>query len=440
MRRPDRGTGIRGDDTFRTRQSEASYVPLHSVSRTVTSPIKLPARFATRVVAVDQVCGEDIAAWSALEARAIEPNAFLSPHFIIPAARHLTPDETPLIAFVERIALGGRELVGAGVFTEAAATYRTPVRRLVGYRSRYSLLSGLLLDRAHAAQALQALLQCIRTSLPHCKAVELPLVRGDGPLFDPAGIAVNASTHVPKIAKLHPRAILVVATCKEQLADRRMAARVRDIDRRQRRLRERGDVAWHWHRDARAATDAAESFLSLEHMGWKGDEGSSLRSRSRDEAFFREAVAGFASEGRALFSEVALDGTPIASMCNFISGNVGFGFKIGWNPAFRSFSPALINELEFMRHAPTAFSEIEYFDSGASATSFINELWPARRHMVTIYIPTCWVGASSIALADWAALLKAYARRSITSIATIRERDLTKRQLPGRLNSHAAEV
>ena len=301
------------------------------------------------------------------KSRAIEPNAFLSPHFVIPAARHLTPDQTPLALFVERTTPSGRELIGVGVFTEAAATYRTPVRRLVGYRSRYSLLSGLLLDREHAVQALQALLQFVRTSLPHCKAIELPLVRGDGPLFDPAGIAADASTHAPRIGKLDPRAVLVMADCAAHLGEKTLAARIRDIDRRLRRLRERGHVAWRWHREAGATAQAVESFLSLEHMGWKGDEGSSLRSRPDDEAFFRAAVSGFASEGRALFIEVTFDGVPIASMCNFIAGNVGFGFKIGWNPAFRSFSPALINELELIRQGPTSFGDIEYFDSGASA-------------------------------------------------------------------------
>jgi hypothetical protein len=233
---------------------------------------------------------------------------------------------------------------------------------------------------------------------------------------------------------------LVVANCSEQLRDKALAARIRDIGRRLRRLRERGAVAWRWHRGARIPAETVEAFLSLEHMGWKGEEGSSLRSRPEDEAFFREAISGFASEGRALFTEVTFDGVPIASICSFIAGNIGFGFKIGWDPAFRSSSPALINELEFMRHAPTDFGDIEYFDSGASSTSFINELWLARRHVATMFIPTGWVGASSIAIADWAALLKGYVRSPSKSIAAIRAFDMTKANMPRRLNSHEAEA
>jgi hypothetical protein len=175
-------------------------------------------------------------------------------------------------------------------------------------------------------------------------------------------------------------------------------------------------------------------------MGWKGDEGSSLRSRPDDEAFFRAAVSGFASEGRALFIEVTFDGVPIASMCNFIAGNVGFGFKIGWNPAFRSYSPALINELELIRQGPTNFTDIEYFDSGASATSFINELWLARHRMAKICIPTGWVGASSIAAAEWAARLKRRGRSIGKSFAAVRVLDSMRVNMRGSLKSHAVET
>jgi len=402
------------------------------MSRAVLSPIKRSARFSTRVVAADHICNEDVAAWAALESHAIEPNAFLSPYFVIPAARHLTPNQPPLVFFVERMAAGevGCELVGVGVFTESAATKHTPVRRLVGYRSRHSFLSGLLLDREHAVQALEAMLAFIRKSLPHCKAIELPLALSDGLLAGPGGTAVQASMHAPRIAKVEPRAILVVADCAGNLRDKTLAARIRDIDRRQRRLRERGEVAWRWHREARIPAKAVEAFLSLEHMGWKGDKGSSLRSRPEDEAFFREAVNWFASEGRTLFIEVTFDGVPIASLCNFISGNVGFGFKIGWDPAFRAASPALINELELMRHAPTDFGDIDYFDSGASATSFINELWPARRRVATISIPTGWVGAYALAFTDWSARLKGFARSPSKLIATVRVPGPTKVNMP----------
>jgi CelD/BcsL family acetyltransferase involved in cellulose biosynthesis len=209
-----------------------------------------------------------------------------------------------------------------------------------------------------------------------------------------------------------PRAILRPADCEAQLRDKALARRIRDLDRRKRRLSQQGTLDWRLHRADGIAAESIETFLALENMGWKGDARTSLRSRPEDEAFFREMVAAFASQRRVMFAELTLDDQPIASICNLVSGNVGFCFKIGWNPAFRSTSPALINELEFMRSAATRFGDIDYFDSGASEESFINGLWLARRDLATLLVPTGTIGAGTLRAAGWVGQLLRSARRS----------------------------
>lgn len=379
--------------------------------------MKQTVQLSTRMVAVDRVDANDVDAWAALESRAIEPNAFVSPHFVIPSARHLTPEQVPHVFFVERWVGTARELVGVAVFTEAGASRQIPVRRLVGYRSRHSFLSGLLLDRECPEEALDAMLRFIRKTLPRCRAVGMPLVWSDGPLAASGGLVSKASNFEPLLTQTAPRAILRPADCDAHLRDKALAGRIRDLDRRQRRLRQLGKLDWRCHRADGVPAESIEAFLALEHMGWKGEERSSLRSRPEDEAFFRDMVAAFASERRVVFAELTLDGVVIASICNLVSGNVGFGFKIGWNPAFRSTSPALINELEFMRNAAAQFGDIEYFDSGASATSFINELWLARRSVSTMIAPTGTIGASALRLAGWVGQLACWARSSGKSLA-----------------------
>lgn len=375
------------------------------------------AEFSTRMVAADSVCADDLAAWAALEARAIEPNAFLSPHFVIPSARHLTPEQVPHVVIVERQVGASRALVGVAVFTEQGATRQVPVRRLVGYRSRHSFLSGLLLDRACPEPALEAILSFARQTFPRCGAVNLEQVWSDGPLAAPDGLASKASNFKPLRTETTPRAILRPADCEAQLHDKALARRIRDLDRRQRRLSQLGHLEWRCHRADGIPAESIEAFLELENMGWKGDERSSLRSRPEDEAFFREMVAGFASQRRVVFAELTLNGVPIASICNLVSGKVGFCFKIGWNPEFRSTSPAMINELEFMRNAATSFGDIEFFDSGASAESFINDLWLARRDLSTILVPTGTIGAGTLHAASWVGQLKRWALRSGSGLA-----------------------
>jgi len=240
----------------------------------------------------------------------------------------------------------------------------------------------------------------------------MPQVWSDGPLAAPGGMASKAGNFKPLLTETTPRAILRPADCESHLHDKALARRIRDLDRRQRRLCQLGELDWRCHRTDGIPAESIEAFLALENMGWKGEERSSLRSRPEDEAFFHEMVAAFASERRVIFAELTLDGVPIASICNLVSGNVGFCFKIGWNPAFRSTSPALINELEFVRNAATCFGDIEYFDSCASAQSFINELWLARRDVSTMLVPTGTIGAGTLRAAGWVGQLMRWARRS----------------------------
>lgn len=363
-------------------------------------------RFSARVVAASDCDPIDIAAWAALEARAAEPNAYLSPYFVLPAARHLTPDRAPLVLFVERTTAHSRELVGVGIFNEAESAGLFPARKLVAYQSQHSFLGGLLLDRDCTAPALQTMLRFVGETMPHCQGIELPHVWADGPLSDLRSTAPQSFTFAPRARGAVARSILVPGECLAQLGGRALKSRVRDLNRRMRRLQERGTVGWRWHRDEGVPDEAVEAFLALEHMDWKGEEGSSLRSSPRGEAFFREVVAGFASARRALFTELTLDGAAIASTCNLISGNVGFGFKIGWNPDFRAMSPGWLNEIEFMRHAPTHFGDIAYFDSGASPSSFINDLWLTRRTLTTLSVPTRVLGACTLLVRDMAGRLK----------------------------------
>lgn len=360
------------------------------------------AQFVVRAIAADRIADRDVPPWVALESRAVEPNAYLSPYFVRAAARHVTPEHPPLVLFVERRAAGGSELLGAAVLTKAGPSLRFPACRLRGYQTPFNFVGGMLLDRECPAAILEALLAHVRKSMPRCGALELPFVWDDGPIMRLSCSLGRSAGYRARIAAPTTRSILVPAHAQEQLQSKPLAQRMRDLARRRRRLEERGAVGWRWYRHDGVPQSAIEDFLVLEHAGWKGSRGSSLRSRAAHEAFFREMVAGFAAEGRAIFTELTLDGEPIASATNFLSGNRGFGFKIGWNPAFRTYSPGVLNEVEFMRHAGTIIGDVDFMESGATANSFIDELWRERRTLSTLAIPLRLNGAiavGSIALA-----------------------------------------
>lgn len=348
---------------------------------------KSQVRFGVRVVAPSELCARDVEAWIGLESRAAEPNAYLSPHFVLPAARYLDPASQPMVFLTERVAAGQRDLVGVAVLQRSPATRQFPVPHLTAYRSRHSFLSGLLLDSEWLQEGLTALVDHARREPGH-KGIEVSQMWADGPLAQTIGRREAGSRNLHHDAEQGHRAVLRPADAGPKMLQAVLGKRMKDLDRRMRRLGERGEVGWRYHREGGIPESAVEAFLALEHAGWKGEQGSSLRSRQADECFFRNMVAGFGAEGRALFLELTLDGVAIASISNIISGDVGFGFKLGWNPEFKAYSPGLLNEVAFIREAPEAFADISYFDSGASADSFMDTLWPVRRPLATATLPT----------------------------------------------------
>ena len=234
-----------------------------------SGPIR-KAAFAIRVVAARQVSAADIENWAALEARALEPNAYLSPYFVLPATRYLTPKSETLVLFIERSSPMSCELVGVGVFDKSSPSLHFPVPRLVGYRSPHSFLGGLLLDRDCHDQALRALLQHMRAEMAWVQGLEFTDAWVDGSLVQAAANAARGGAFRSISRGAVPRAILRPANCPALLLDKALASRLRDLNRRRRRLEERGRVEWRWHRDDGVPDAAVEAFLTLEHMGWKG--------------------------------------------------------------------------------------------------------------------------------------------------------------------------
>jgi CelD/BcsL family acetyltransferase involved in cellulose biosynthesis len=224
--------------------------------------------------------------------------------------------------------------------------------------------------------------------------VELVDTWGDGPLSDLMKIATTGRGFTQHEWDVRSRAVLI-AHGGSYLPEKTMKARDKGVKRCLRKLEERGRVSWALHRHSQIAEAAVESFLDLEHRGWKGESRTSLRSNALDEAFFREVVAGFGAVGRALFTELKLDDQVIASTSNFVSGQAGFAFKTGWLPDLAKMSPGVLNEVELMRSfLQGPCSDLKLFDSGAAEGSYIEKLWSGRRPLVSNAIALSSMGRS----------------------------------------------
>jgi hypothetical protein len=275
--------------------------------------------------------------------------------------------------------------------------------RLTAYRSRHSYLSGILLDRDCADEALVALLRHIRKQRPFWHGVEFEALWGDGPTYS----LLTATCDRLRIGRQEwnhsTRAVLFSQRDRAQI-EAAIAAKERHLRRKLRRLQNQGQVACTLVGPCGSWAAASETFLSLEHQGWKANAGSSLRSTTGGESFFREVAAGFGREGRMVFAELRLDGKAIASSSNFASGRSGFAFKIGWQPELAKVSPGLQVELHLLREVISHQSllPIEFWDSGAQPGSYMEGLWPSRRTVVSLAIGTTWVGQHVLRLVQTA--------------------------------------
>ncbi len=368
--------------------------------------------FTVRAIDARSVPPDVVAAWSDLEARALEPNAYLSPHFILPSARHLDPGLPLFALLVERDGGGaGPQLVAVMVAQTVMGTRAFPVPHLVAYRSKHAFLTGILVDRDHAEAALNALFDHLGRRWWQWHGIEFDSAWGDGDTYELLRRIGKRRRMRIQVWNQATRAVLRPYIDRARIEEIE-AGETKNLRRRLKRLSEKGEVKWSIVARGGVPEASTEAFIDLENRGWKGDNKSSLRSSGAGEAFFREVVAGFGAHDRAVFVELLLDGKVVATSSNFISAEAGFAFKIGWLPELANLSPGRLAELGLLRQLYThdVLAKLQFWDSGATEGSYIETLWPGRRQLVTLGIGCSLVGASALAAVHAARAIKRQVR------------------------------
>jgi Acetyltransferase (GNAT) domain len=334
---------------------------------------------------------EELRSWLALEAQAVTANAYMSPHFVLPALRHLDPSGNAHIVLVDGGGTAGGQVIAAAAVRPMAATSQLPLPHNAIYQSRHSYLGIPLLHSRFASAAAHGLFDALSRSRKNSAGLLLPNVDPLSPFFAVLRRAWRERGLPVFAADERRRAILVPARSGDDAIREHLGKQLGGLERRKRRLADQGEVRYLIRRSD--VDDAViDSFLRLEHCGWKGKLGTSLRSNPGDEAFFREMAGAFAREGRALFTELRLNADTIASTSNFVSAGAGFAFKVGWDEAYRKYGVGVLSEVELARHAPADCADLAYVDSGSMPGSYVESLWPDRRILVTAFLPFSGVG------------------------------------------------
>jgi CelD/BcsL family acetyltransferase involved in cellulose biosynthesis len=368
--------------------------------------------FEARAMSISDVDERFIEQWLALEARSLEANAYLSPHFVLPVLRRLERSGHVSLIAVFASDGGDPRLVGLGVFRLTPGNRRFPLTHLSALGSIHSYLSGLLVDARLAELVLEAFFGFLTRPGVRWHGVAFTDWRAEGPLGQAMLRAAERAS-----ARWHKdygfqRATLIPGRLDGRSFETALGrCSGKSWRKKVQRMVDHGEVQWRFLSGQACDAAAVERFLVLEDRGWAREEGSSLKAAGHDD-LFRELCQGFSRDGRLFFTELLLGGEVIASTSNFISGGAGFAFKIGWNSAFASLRPGLLNEVLFLREARQLCPGLAYFDSGTGPGSYMEAFWDDRVALESGVFATSRLGR--VAARSWDGLR--WVRRSLRGL------------------------
>jgi CelD/BcsL family acetyltransferase involved in cellulose biosynthesis len=329
-------------------------------------------------------------AWTELEQHALAPSPFLSPDFVLPAARYLQHLQSPIFLSVEQ----GNALMALAICEEVSHSRRLPVRHLRSWQTPHTYCDGLLLRAGVTDSVLAAFWRFLSSGGHDWHGIEFPRCL-DGEPMDQWLDASAASAQVMCLrgtswsrASLRPREIDA-----GQILQSLSTKRAKSLKRGWRELEKRGQTRFEVQRDPQKIEHCADELMRLEHLGWKSGVGTSLASQECQSQFFRDVIRRANQRGSVFFSRILVGEETIASVANFRYGNTVSCFKLGWDPAFERGCPGFHLLMQSAFAIPAEFPSVHLIDSCSSTGSFIEHLWPQRRQFASRTYVTSPVGA-----------------------------------------------
>ncbi len=331
-----------------------------------------------RLVPLGELEDREVAAWRELSDRAVEPNPFFDPDFVLPAARGLGEWDDVAIVCTRK----GTEWTGCLPVRRYRRWNHLPLPCVATWLNIYCLLGTPLVAPGHESDALTAIVAEM-LGVDRVLFAGLGWVSADGALADAVGKALPSNA----IAfDRFERATLVRRPDDDYLDGWVKSKDRREFRRRARKLAEElggeQEVV-----DRTDDPEALEAFIELEASGWKGQEGTALASNPAHAEFMRETARAFAKRDafELIFLEAA--GTVAAARCSFVAGGTDFCFKVAYDERFGRFGPGRDLELRLIDRFH-ANESVELMDSCTDPNNeMFNRLWPDRRKLATTVLP-----------------------------------------------------
>jgi GNAT acetyltransferase-like protein len=309
------------------------------------------------------------AAWADLVGRAVEPNPFFEPDYLVPTVEHRGVGVT-LLAVYE-----GRDMVAClPLYGHGRTILRLPVWGMP------NVLGVPHVDPEYAETAFSVAIDFLASPWSIRRMLRLHRVPVDGTV-GPALLAAVAALRCPRLEpepvtcpmiKRRPSLTYVLDTLlgrtRSKLGQKRrnfeslLGSPLRLVDRA-------------------AEPSAVERFLDLEAAGWKGRARTAMAFTAGEPAFFRAMCARFRTAGRLRMLSLEASGTVVAMRCDVTAGEGLFSLKTSYDERYARFSPGLLLEVDsvgMFHDSPAAWL--------SSATNYAGSptfaVYPDRRTLV----------------------------------------------------------
>lgn len=347
----------------------------------------------TRTIALREVTESDRERWQQLSHRALEPNPFLDPRYLLTAHRLLDNLDDIRLVVVE----DHKNWLAVTPLSEMGRFARTPLlyaSTAGSYLGRGASLCVPLVDGRQAHRAIAATVSHLasrRSQLPGL--IELTLVPADSAVL--ALLRAHCRlAGVPLQERSRFERAFADAASAVRAPDHLSAARRKRLRRLRGGLeREVGELVFTDHGSSMTALD---TLLDLEDAGWKGERGSAKRRKPAELAWFLDAMQQFGASGDfRLVTLSSAEHTVYASLSLVIAGRA-FGTIDAYDERFAAFSPGVLGRVleqeqlmsDATIHTLDPCMHPRYVDATA--------LYPDRREIVSVLLATR--GASRIVL------------------------------------------
>jgi hypothetical protein len=352
------------------------------------------------VVRLRDISTGELRAWKDLSSRSAEPNPFLEPDGVMPAARYLRFGAGIKILLAEE---DGRAYACLPI-RSVWKWHGFPYPFVTSEASRTLECGTPLVDIERGSEALATIFSALaeRRPIGRSRVLVLPQLTQNGPVFEALRTAAQTADLPFVVFEGWERGFLVRRP--EPDYERLLSARLqRELRRRRRRLTEMfGTEPILVDRTADPA--AVERFLHLEGSGYKAVRGIAVTSHDGESEYFAEICRRFAATGRLHLLALEAGGQTLA-MCVCLRERDGFFlFKVAYDERYARYGPGVLIQAACMEYFHSS-TDADWIDTGTYRDNEMSlRLFSDRRQTAGVFVPLSRSPLDMLAIRSFMAL------------------------------------